>query len=96
VRPGTTGPRPAGAIGAAPTLQFGDPVGAYQWYRVEVVDGEVKLAFSTGGEEWCALDQRPVDLGGDFCVGLAVWGHSPEGTVQAVFEGVASTRLDVE
>jgi len=80
----------------AASEQFEEPYDAYQWYRADLVDGEVTLSFSTDGEEWQPLDQRPVDLEGDLCVGLAVCSHSVEETCEAQFEDVTVSRLDVE
>jgi PAS domain S-box-containing protein len=80
----------------AASEQFEEPYEAYQWYRADLVDGDVTLSFSTDGEEWQPLDQRPVDLEGDLCVGLAVCSHSRDATCEAQFEDVTVTRLDAD
>ena len=80
----------------AASEQFEEPYEAYQWYRADLVDGDVTLSFSTDGKEWQPLDQRPVDLAGDLCVGLAVCSHSVEETCEAAFEDVTVSRLDAE
>mgnify|MGYP000498303652 CR=1 FL=1 len=76
--------------------QFEEPYEAFQWYRVDAVDGEVTLWFSTDGEEWQPLDQRPVALEDPVCVGLAVCSHTRDETVEARFENVTISELDVE
>jgi len=80
----------------AASEQFGEPYEAYQWYRIDAVGGEVTLSFSTDGEEWKLLDQRPVALDGPVCVGLAVCSHTTDETIEARFENVTVTELDVE
>jgi len=80
----------------AASEQFGEPYEAFQWYRIDAIDGRVTLSFSTDGEEWQPLDQRPVDLDGSVCVGLAVCSHTSDETIEARFEDVTVTRLDVE
>mgnify|MGYP000026501665 CR=1 FL=1 len=80
----------------AASEQFGEPYEAYQWYRIDAVDGEVTLSFSTDAEEWQPLDQRPVALEDPVCVGLAVCSHSSDETIEARFENVTVTELDVE
>jgi regulation of enolase protein 1 (concanavalin A-like superfamily) len=80
----------------AASEQFGEPYDAFQWYRIDAIDGEVTLSFSTDGEEWQPLDQRSVELDGDVCVGLAVCSHTTDETIEARFEDVTVSELDVE
>jgi signal transduction histidine kinase len=80
----------------AASEQFGEPYEAFQWYRIDAIDGRVTLSFSTDGEEWQPLDQRPVDLDGSVCVGLAVCSHTRNETIEARFENVTVSGLDVE
>jgi signal transduction histidine kinase len=80
----------------AASEQFGEPYEAFQWYRIDAIDGEVTLSFSTDGEEWQPLDQRSVELDGDVCVGLAVCSHTTDETIEARFEDVTVSELDVE
>jgi signal transduction histidine kinase/regulation of enolase protein 1 (concanavalin A-like superfamily) len=80
----------------AASEQFEEPYDAFQWYRVDAIGGEVTLSFSTDGEEWQALDQRPVELGDSVCVGLAVCSHTTDETIEARFENVTVRELDVE
>ncbi|QPV63525.1 PAS domain-containing protein [Halosimplex litoreum] len=83
-----------GAYAASDQLE--EPYEAYPWYRIETVDGTVTMSWSTDGEEWQALDQRPVATHGTVVVGLAVCSHSVDETSEAVFEDVTVTELDVD
>jgi len=82
--------------GEAASEQFEEPYDAFQWYRIDAIDGEVTLSFSTDGEEWQPLDQRPVALDGSVCVGLVVCSHTVDQTIEARFEDVTVTELEVE
>ncbi|WP_123532964.1 ATP-binding protein [Halosimplex salinum] len=75
--------------------QMEEPYGAYQWYRIDAVGDEVTLSWSTDGEEWQALDQRTVSMADPLVVGLAVCSHSEDETIEAVFEDVTVSELDV-
>jgi len=74
--------------------QLEEPYEAYPWYRIEMVDGSVTMSWSTDGEEWQALDQRPVATDGSLVVGLAVCSHSVDETSEAVFEDVTVSELE--
>ena len=83
-----------GAGTNAASDQLEEPYEAYPWYRIDIVDGVVTMSWSTDGEEWQALDQRPVAATGSIVVGLAVCSHSVDETSEAVFEDVTVTELD--
>ena len=80
----------------ADSTQFEEPYDAYQWYRIDAVDDEVTLSFSTDGEEWHHLDQRPIELGDTVQAGIVACSHTDDETITVEFTDVSASDLAVD
>ncbi|WP_226010280.1 PAS domain-containing protein [Halomicrobium salinisoli] len=84
------------ADGRTRTEQFEEPESAYEWYRIECVDGAVTCSVSPDGDEWTALDQRSLPFDDEVYAGLAVCSHDGQTHSVAEFEGVSAYELEDE
>ncbi|MFC7196737.1 ATP-binding protein [Halosimplex aquaticum] len=86
------------AEGGRPTrrqlLESGDR--SFEWFALERTGDRVTAFLSADGEEWHAVDQRPVALGESVCVGLAACSTMIGAYCEAAFEDVTAAELPGE